>query len=64
MISIIGKYLSNPAVYKSNPTREFIALSGSWEYDRSADEIINSIKKSRKNSERFKKENLKIMKRI
>jgi plasmid stability protein len=58
VISIIEKYLSNPANYKSNPTREFIALSGAWEDDRSADEIIDSIKKSRKNSERFKKDNV------
>jgi len=28
VISIIEKYLSNPAVYKNNPTKEFIALSG------------------------------------
>lgn len=54
VISIIEKYLSNPAVYKGNPTREFIALSGSWEDERSADEIIDSIKKSRQNSKRYK----------
>jgi plasmid stability protein len=41
VISILEKYLSNPAVYKSNPTREFVALSGAWEDDRSADEIID-----------------------
>ena len=58
VISILEKYLSNPAVYKSNPTREFIALSGAWEDDRSADEIIDSIRKSRKNSERFKEGNV------
>ncbi len=57
VISIIEKYLSNPAVYKDNPTREFIALSGAWEDDRNADEIIGSMRKSRKNSKRFKKEN-------
>ncbi len=58
VISIIEKYLSNPTVYKNNPTREFIALSGAWGDDRGADEIIASIKKSRKNSERYKKENV------
>ncbi|MBN1698399.1 MAG: antitoxin [Spirochaetales bacterium] len=57
VISIIEKYLSNPAIYKSNPTREFISLSGAWEDDRNADEIIDSIRKSRKNSKRLKKEN-------
>lgn len=58
VISIIEKYLANPTAYKSNSTKEFIALSGAWEDDRSADEIIDSIKKSRKNSERYKKENV------
>ncbi len=58
VISIIEKYLSNPAIYKSNPTREFIALSGAWDDNRDADEIIDSIKNARKNSERFKKENV------
>jgi hypothetical protein len=58
VISIIEKYLSNPAVFKGNPTREFIALSGAWEDDRSADEMIDLIKKSRKNSGRFKKEDV------
>ena len=58
VISILEKDLSTPAVYKNNPTREFIALSGAWEDERNADEIIDSIKRSRKNSERFKKENV------
>ena len=58
VISIIEKYLSNPAIYKSNPTRDFIALSGSWNDDRSADEVIESIQQSRKNSDRFRKENV------
>ncbi len=58
VISIIEKYLSNPAVYKNNLTREFISLSGAWKDDRNADEIIDSIRKFRKNSERFKKDNV------
>ncbi|MFW5752185.1 MAG: FitA-like ribbon-helix-helix domain-containing protein [bacterium] len=57
VIFIIEKYLSNPAVFKNNTTRDFLALSGAWEDERSADEIIDSIKRSRKNSGRFKKEN-------
>jgi hypothetical protein len=58
VISIIEKYLSNPSVYKNNPTKEFISLSGSWEDKRKADEIIDSIYKSRNNSKRFKSENV------
>lgn len=55
---IIEKYLSNPMVYKNNPTKEFLALSEAWDDNRNADEIINSINKSRKNSKRFKPENV------
>ena len=58
VISIIEKYLSNPTAYKNNPTTEFIALSGSWDDKRSADEIIDSINQSRNNSKRFKSENV------
>lgn len=58
VISIIEKYLANPAIFKNNPTREFIALSGAWGDERSADEIIDSIEKSRNNSKRFKSENV------
>jgi hypothetical protein len=58
VISIIEKYLSNPMVYKNNQTKEFIALSGAWDDKRNANEIIDSIHKSRKNSNRFKKENV------
>jgi len=52
VISILEQYLANPAAYKGNPTREFITLCGAWEDDRSADEIIDALKNSRKNSER------------
>jgi plasmid stability protein len=53
VISILEKYLSNPALFKNNPTREFLSLSTSWEDDRTADEIIADIKKNRRNSKRF-----------
>jgi plasmid stability protein len=53
VISILEKYLLNPALFKNNPTREFLSLSGSWEDDRTAEEIIDDIKKNRKKSRRF-----------
>ena len=53
VISILEKYLSNPAVFKNNPTREFLALSGSWADERTADDIVADIKKSKRNSKRF-----------
>lgn len=58
VISIIEKYLTNPQVFSNNPTREFISLSDSWDDVRSADEIINSIRSSRKKSKRFSSENV------
>ena len=53
VISILEKYLSNPALFKNNPTREFLSLAGAWADDRTADEIIDDIKKNRKKSKRF-----------
>mgnify|MGYP001217337866 FL=1 len=58
VISIIEKYLSNPALFKSNPTKEFISLSGSWDDKRNADEIVSSIKQTRSKSKRFDKSNV------
>lgn len=58
VISILEKYLSNPVAFKNNPTREFLSLSGSWDDDRTADEIVDGIKKNRKNSKRFGAENV------
>jgi plasmid stability protein len=58
VISILEKYLSNPVVFKNNPTREFLSLSGSWADDRTADEIVKDIKKNRRNSKRFEARNV------
>jgi len=58
VISILEKYLSNPVVFKNNPTREFLSLSGSWADERKADEIIKDIKKNRRNSKRFEAQNV------
>lgn len=58
VISIIEKYLSNPQFFSSNPTRDFISLSDSWDDNRSADEIIYTIQNSRKNYKRFSSENV------
>jgi len=58
IISILEKYMSNPMLFKNNSTKEFLSLSGSWDDDRTADEIIDDVKKSRRNSKRFKAENV------
>ena len=58
VISILEKYLSNPVVFKNNPTREFLSLSGSWADNRTADDIVKDIKKNRRNSRRFEAQNV------
>ncbi len=58
VISILEKYLSNPAVFNSNSTKEFLSLSGAWDDDRTAGEIIAGIRKNRKKSRRFADKNV------
>ncbi len=52
VIKILETYLQNNKVYINN-TDEFLKLAGSWDDDRSADEIMDDIKKSRTKSKRF-----------
>jgi plasmid stability protein len=51
VITILETYLSNPDIYAINATREFLKLS--WDDDRNADEIIDSLMKDRKNKRSF-----------
>jgi plasmid stability protein len=51
VISILEIYLSNPDSYSINSTREFLKLS--WDDNRNADEIIDSLMKDRKNKKSF-----------
>lgn len=53
VISILEKYLSNPIIFNKNPTHSFLALSDSWNDNRTAAEIIDDIRSNRKNSLRF-----------
>lgn len=57
VVYILQKYLSVPRTFNRNPTDDFLQLSGSWEDDRNAEEIISDIKSNRKNSPRFGNEN-------
>lgn len=57
VIHILQRYLANPQIFDQNPTREFLALSGAYEDAHSSDEIVAEIRKSRKNSDRFKNSN-------
>lgn len=53
VILILEKYLSRPNAYDVNPTDEFLSLAGSWNDDRTAEEIISDIRLGRRNSSRF-----------
>jgi len=58
VIKIIETYLANPA-FKTPKTQTdaFLNLTGSWEGHETADELIQSIHESRKNSKRFEDSN-------
>jgi plasmid stability protein len=58
VISILENYLSNPASFNKNPTKEFLSLAEAWTDGRTAEELINQIKQSRKNSKRFEAKNV------
>lgn len=53
VVLILEKYLSRPSIFDKNPTDEFLGLAGSWKDERSADGIVQDIRKSRRNSKRF-----------
>ena len=53
VVHILEKYLSLPRAFDINPTDEFLKLSGSWEDDRSAEDIVKSMRSGRTESTRF-----------
>jgi hypothetical protein len=53
VIYIIERYLARPKALDVSPTEEFLQLSDSWEDDRSAEEIVASIRDGRNESLRF-----------
>lgn len=57
VIYIIETYLSQPQSLIKNSTDEFLKLAGSWEDERSEEEIISEIKKGRSRNRRFTKSN-------
>ncbi|MBN1647018.1 MAG: antitoxin [Spirochaetales bacterium] len=56
VVHILEKYLSLPDTFVKNPTEEFLKLSGGWEDEKNAEEIILDIREHRKNSDRFGKD--------
>lgn len=58
VISILENYLSNPVTFNRNPTREFLSLAEAWSDDRTAEAIIDQLRRNRKNSKRFEAGNV------
>lgn len=57
VVYILQKYLSQPKEFHVNPTDDFLELAASWKDERDAEEILDDIRDSRKNSERFGRSN-------
>ncbi len=55
VVFILEKFLSQPQSFDKNPTEEFLKLAGSWDDDKSAEEIVKDLRQHRRNSTRFKK---------
>lgn len=56
VIFLVKSYLSNKQAFQrvKAPARVLLDLSGAWEDDRDADEIISQIRNARKNSQKLR----------
>ena len=56
ILYLVRRYIANKKQFgeAKMPAQILLELSGSWEDNRSADEIVSDIKTARKNSSRFK----------
>ena len=57
VIHIIETYLTQPKTMTQNSTDEFLKLSGSWEDERTSEEILKEIKQGRSSNRRFSENN-------
>ncbi len=53
VITIIQTYLSSAQTPSVNATQEFLALTGAWKDEKSAEEIVSDIRSSRTGTTRF-----------
>ena len=54
VIKIIETYLANPTLQSMRTqTEAFLSLTGSWEGEESAEDMINGLRKNREESQRF-----------
>ena len=55
ILYLVKRHMANPKHFEKTqtPAQALLALAGSWEDSREADEILAEIKSARKNSSRF-----------
>ena len=56
VISILKKHLSSPVSQHEKNTQNFLELCGTWESEKSSEQIIEEIKQSRRTDGRLKVE--------
>ena len=57
VLSILEEYLNAPRQTMKNATVEFLSLTGAWQDERSAAEIVADLRSHRSRSRRFGAEN-------
>lgn len=55
VVTNLQDYLARPNVSARKATEEFLAICGTWEDDKTAEEMIKEIRQSRRSGRRFNK---------
>ena len=53
VITILQRYLNSPQKVTVNTTQEFLSMTGSWNDDKTAEEIVADMRSGRCKSDRF-----------
>jgi len=53
VVTIIQNYLNSPHKSSTNTTLEFLSLTGAWNDEKSAEEIVTGLRSHRSKSSRF-----------
>ena len=53
VVAILKEHLSQPVRHTAAATEEFLSLCGTWQEDRSAEEIADEIRAHRQSATRF-----------
>jgi hypothetical protein len=53
ILYLVKRHMANQKQLEPTPAQALLALTGSWEDSREADEIVSTIRNARQNSSRF-----------